>query len=83
MQKLHAQLDGIQSTLQQLDKSLQDETVRKTYRQEILQTLPATPAREDRAALERIEQLEKAVQELRRAQQVTPPTPSNSRGQPR
>ncbi len=67
MQRLHDQLDGIQSTLQQLDKSLQDETVRKTYREDLLRTAPATPAREDRAGLERIERLEKSVEDLRRA----------------
>jgi tetratricopeptide (TPR) repeat protein len=66
MQKLHDQLDGIQSTLQLLDKNLQDETTRATRREE---TPRPPPTREDRAALERIEQLEKAVQELRRAQQ--------------
>jgi hypothetical protein len=72
MQKLHDQLDGIQATLQQLDKSLQEETTHATLLGDQLQTKTPTPPSGDRAALERIEQLEKAVQDLRRAQQNKP-----------
>ncbi len=83
MQRLHDEVKVIETTIKELDKSLQDEAARETTRREGLLTVPAAPAREDRAALDRIEQLEKAVQELRRAQQVTPPTPANSPVQPR
>jgi hypothetical protein len=83
MQKLHDEVKVIEATIKELDKSLQDEAARETIRVETQPTKPATAAREDHEALERIEQLEKAVQELRRGQQVTPPTPSNSPGQPR
>jgi beta-lactamase regulating signal transducer with metallopeptidase domain len=83
MQRLHDEVKVIEATIKELDKSLQDEAARETIRVETQPTKPATPAREDRAALDRIEQLEKAVQELRRGQQVTPPTPSASPGQPR
>ena len=72
MQKLHYQLDAIQRTVRQLDNSLHDEAVRKSYRQDLLQTQPATPVREDRAGLEAIERLDKAVEELLRAQQDKP-----------
>src|SRR5262249_24026257 len=43
MQKLHDQLVGIQATLQQLDKSLKEETTRATLREERLPTKTPTP----------------------------------------
>jgi hypothetical protein len=68
--KLRDELAGIEATIKQLDKSLEEESTRAAARQDSVRNKAAAAAREDREALERIERLEKAVQELRRAQQI-------------
>jgi hypothetical protein len=55
--------------VQSEEQAASQKSVRAISREQRIRTKAASAAREDRAALERIEQLEKAVQELRRGQQ--------------
>jgi hypothetical protein len=71
--KLRDELAGIEATIKQLDKSLEDESAKAVARQDSVRNKAAATAREEREALDRIERLEKAVQELRRAQQSPQP----------
>ncbi len=74
--KLHEQLSTVEATIKQLDKSLSSETDRATVGEDSLRAKAAATL-EQKAAIQRIEQLESAVQELRRSQESKLAPPGN------